>query len=42
MFALAALAAVSGLAAPGAARADKIANPIAVFDGLDKITGRII
>ncbi|RBP07080.1 hypothetical protein DFR50_12910 [Roseiarcus fermentans] len=24
------------------ARADKIANPIAVFDGLDKITGRII
>ncbi len=28
------------LAAP--ARADKIANPIAVFDGLDKITGRII
>ena len=28
------------LAAP--AYADKIANPIAVFDGLDKITGRII
>ena len=24
------------------AQADKIANPIAVFDGLDKITGRII
>jgi hypothetical protein len=24
------------------ARADKIANPVAVFDGLDKITGRII
>ena len=23
-------------------RADKIANPVAVFDGLDKITGRII
>ena len=28
------------MAAP--AHADKIANPIAVFDGLDKITGRII
>ncbi len=28
------------LAAP--AHADKIANPVAVFDGLDKITGRII
>ncbi len=28
------------LAAP--ARADKIANPVAVFNGLDKITGRII
>jgi hypothetical protein len=28
------------LAAP--AKADKIANPVAVFDGLDKITGRII
>ena len=26
----------------GAARADKISNPTAVFDGLDKITGRII
>ena len=34
--------AVSALAAPGAALADKISNPIAVFDGLDKITGRII
>ena len=33
-------AALCLLAAP--ARADKIANPIAVFDGLDKITGRII
>ena len=36
----AALAAVSALATP--ALADKISNPIAVFDGLDKITGRII
>ena len=32
----------AALAAPEAARADKISNPIAVFDGLDKITGRII
>ena len=38
----AALAAVSALTAPDAAFADKISNPIAVFDGLDKITGRII
>jgi hypothetical protein len=38
----AALAAVSALTAPDAALADKISNPIAVFDGLDKITGRII
>jgi len=30
------------LTAPSAALADKISNPIAVFDGLDKITGRII
>ena len=30
------------LAAPDAARADKISHPTAVFDGLDKITGRII
>jgi hypothetical protein len=37
----AALAAVA-LAAPDAARADKISHPIAIFDGLDKITGRII
>jgi hypothetical protein len=37
-----ALAAVSALVAPNAAFADKISNPIAVFDGLDKITGRII
>ena len=28
--------------APETARADKISHPIAVFDGLDKITGRII
>ena len=38
----AALAAVAALAAPNTALADKISNPIAVFDGLDKITGRII
>ncbi len=36
------LAALSALTAPDAALADKISNPIAVFDGLDKITGRII
>jgi hypothetical protein len=36
------LATVSALVAPNAAFADKISNPIAVFDGLDKITGRII
>jgi hypothetical protein len=36
------LAAVSALAMSNAALADKISNPIAVFDGLDKITGRII
>jgi hypothetical protein len=41
-FASMALAAVSALAAPNAALADKISNPIAVFNGLDKITGRII
>jgi hypothetical protein len=29
-------------ASTGAALADKIANPIAVFSGLDKITGRIV
>jgi hypothetical protein len=34
--------AMFALAAPGAALADKIGNPVAVFDGLDKITGRII
>ena len=34
--------AVVALAAPDAARADKISHPTAIFDGLDKITGRII
>ena len=38
----AALAAVSALTASDPALADKISNPIAVFNGLDKITGRII
>jgi hypothetical protein len=38
----AALAVLSALMAPDAALADKISNPTAVFDGLDKITGRII
>jgi hypothetical protein len=38
----AALAALSALTAPDPALADKISNPTAVFDGLDKITGRII
>jgi hypothetical protein len=38
----AALAAVSALTASNPALADKISNPIAVFNGLDKITGRII
>jgi hypothetical protein len=42
MLGCAALAAVWALSAPGPALADKISNPIAVFDGLDKITGRII
>lgn len=40
-----ALAALSGaglLLAAGTAQADKIKNPMAVFNGLDKITGRII
>jgi hypothetical protein len=40
--AAATLAAVSALTAPHPALADKISNPIAVFNGLDKITGRII
>ncbi|MXQ12423.1 DUF2155 domain-containing protein [Microvirga makkahensis] len=34
------LASVAGLA--GAAQADRIKNPTAVFSGLDKITGRIV
>ncbi len=38
----AALAAAAAFVAPEAARADKISHPIAIFDGLDKITGRII
>ena len=42
MLGCAALAAVWALSAPGPALADQISNPIAVFDGLDKITGRII
>jgi hypothetical protein len=37
-----ALATLSALSAPDPALADKISNPIAVFNGLDKITGRII
>lgn len=37
-----ALAAVAALALAGPAQADRIRNPIAVFAGLDKITGRII
>ena len=37
---MAALLAGLGMAAP--AHAEKIANPVAVFAGLDKITGRII
>jgi hypothetical protein len=41
MLAGAALA-VLALVSPNAALADKISNPVAVFDGLDKITGRII
>ena len=36
------LAAVSALTSSHPALADKISNPIAVFNGLDKITGRII
>ena len=35
-------AALAFLVAAGPALADKIANPVAVFAGLDKITGRII
>jgi hypothetical protein len=40
--ACATFAAAAGLAASDPALADKISNPTAVFDGLDKITGRII
>lgn len=36
------LGAAAMLAVAGPAQADKIKNPIAVFSGLDKITGRII
>jgi hypothetical protein len=35
-------ATLASVVAPNLARADKISHPIAVFDGLDKITGRII
>jgi hypothetical protein len=35
-------AALASVVAPNLALADKISNPVAVFDGLDKITGRII
>jgi hypothetical protein len=38
----AAMSAIAALVAPNTALADKISNPVAVFDGLDKITGRII
>src|SRR6516162_8974690 len=38
--AAATILALAGLAAP--AHAEKLANPVAVFAGLDKITGRII
>ncbi|MHB2168043.1 DUF2155 domain-containing protein [Alsobacter sp. R-9] len=40
--AAAALAGVTLAVAAGTARADKIRNPVAIFAGLDKITGRII
>ncbi len=33
---------VAGLIAPSSAFADKISHPIAVFEGLDKITGRTV
>ncbi len=41
-FAAALLAAGATLVGPGPALADKIKNPVAIFAGLDKITGRII
>jgi len=34
--------ALAAFGAAGAAQADKLKNPTAVFSGLDKITGRII
>jgi hypothetical protein len=40
--AAATIAALAALLAPTIALADKISHPVAVFDGLDKITGRII
>jgi len=40
--ATATMAALAALVAPSMALADKISHPIAIFDGLDKITGRII
>ena len=36
------MAVLAALVSPHPAFADKISNPVAVFDGLDKITGRII
>jgi hypothetical protein len=36
------MAALAALVAPNSALADKISHPTAVFEGLDKITGRII
>lgn len=41
-FVLSAACAAIAVLAPGAALADKIKHPIAIFAGLDKITGRII
>src|SRR5271154_7026743 len=41
-FAAVTLSAVVLAVAPGEALADKISHPIAVFEGLDKITGRTI
>ncbi len=37
-----AAAAIAALVSSGPAQAEKIENPVAVFSGLDKITGRII
>lgn len=42
LFAATGLAAGLVLAAAGPASADRIANPVAEFAGLDKVTGRII